>query len=399
MRSPAPLNGRQGPRLHWLLSAALAGACCWPPTPAAAQSNGGSEAGRGGGALRIGVSAPLTGPQAPLGQGLVQGLKAAFLRLNNQGGVEGRAVELLVLDDAGQAARTLSNTRELLAQEVVALTGYQGAAGVEAVMDLLDSAGVPLVGAASSAESLRDPPRRWLFNLRAGAVEETAAIIQQLDTMGINQVAVLSQADGLGRGVQFGVETELTRVATRPAAMETLPAQAGQAAVEAGLKKVCATRPSAVVLALSARNALAALRSASGTPGCPRNYQVLSETGAELAAQGALSGEQAGLVVSQVLPAPRGNHPLAQDARRDLALLPEPPAPGYPQLEGYLYGRVLAEALRPCGRKAVPACVINTLNQRQLTVSGYALQFTPENRRGARFVELTVVDAQGRLRR
>jgi ABC-type branched-subunit amino acid transport system substrate-binding protein len=56
--------------------------------------------------------------------------------------------------------------RPIAAQGVLALTGYQGSAGVEAALPVLDTAGVPMVGVASSAESLREPARRWLFNRR-----------------------------------------------------------------------------------------------------------------------------------------------------------------------------------------------------------------------------------------
>ncbi len=342
------------------------------------------------------MSTPLTGPQAAWGQGLAQGVKAALQRLNAQGGVEGRPVELLLLDDGGQPARTLANTRELLAQGVLALTGYQGSAGVEAALPVLDTAGVPMVGVASSAESLREPARRWLFNLRAGAADETAALIYQLDTVGITQVAVLGQADGLGQGAMTGVRLELVRIAVRPVALETLPAAAGPAVLEAAVRKVCAAQPAALLLALPPTTALAALRAAQAQ-GCRPQFQVLSETGGDLARLGASPAETAGLVVAQVLPSPKGQHALAQEARAAMgadALL------GYAPLEGYLGGRVLAEALRLCGRKASAACITSQLEQGRVPeVAGYRLQFGPDNRRGSRFVELTILDSQGRLRR
>jgi len=351
--------------------------------------------------LKVGVSTPLSGTNAVFGQGLAQGLKAGLGRLNAQGGVDGRAVELVVLDDAGQADRTVTNTRELLAQGVVALTGYHGAPGIEAALSMLDTAGVPMIGVASSAESLRDPPRPWLFNLRAGAAEETAALIYQLDTVGITRVAVVGQADGLGQGTMAGVQHQLTRIAVRPVAMETLPAKASPAALEATMQKVCAAQPAAVVLALAPRPALDAIRVARQA-GCRPQFQVLSETGGELAGAASSSAvDLTGLVVAQVLPLPRGTHRLAQEARAELGKqgVTHPDAISYPQLEGYLYGRVLSDALRSCGRRASSACLTSALDSRQMDVAGYSVQFTPNNRKGSSFVELTILDAQGRLRR
>ena len=282
--------------------------------PAHAQADGAN-----GQAWRVGMSAPLSGPKAIQGKGLAQGIQAALKAFNAKGGVDGRQVELLLLDDAGVPARTLANTRELLAQGVVALTGYQGAPGIEAVLELLDSAGVPMIGASSSAESLREPPRRWLFNLRAGAADEMAAMVYQLDTMGLTKVALLGQADGLGRGAMEGGQQELARIAVRPAAMELLGNGAGQKELVASMGRICAAKPTAIVLGLEPNWALEAMRAAQAA-GCPRQFLVLSETGASLAAAGGKPAELSGLMVAQVLPWPRGNHPLAQEARRELAV-------------------------------------------------------------------------------
>ena len=68
-------------------------------------------------------------------------------------------------------------------------------------------------------------------------------------------------------------------------------------------------------------------------------------------------------------------------------------------LEGYLYARVLLDAMRQCGHKLSRACLISALDQRRFDVAGYNLQFSPGNRKGSRYVELTVMDSEGHLRR
>ncbi|MFZ2987601.1 ABC transporter substrate-binding protein [Ideonella sp.] len=345
------------------------------------------------GPVKIGISTPLSGPDGARGQALLQGLKAGLLNAE-------AAVELLALDDAGQPSRTLANTKALLQQGVVALTGFHGAANIEAALPVLEPAGVPMVGVSSSSEGLREPARRWLFNLRAGAADETAALIYHLDTLGLTEVAVVAQSDGLGKATSEGVKHQLTRIGIRPVAMEGLTSQAGSAEVRAVMSRVCAAKPAAVVLAVSPQLALAAVRAARGM-GCRMVFEVLSETGSEMARNPDETGELVGLVVSQVLPSPRSPHALATQAQRDLTRAGGANAPplSYASLEGYLYGRVLTEALRSCGKRSTPECLISALEGRKLDVAGYALQFGGGERRGSRFVELTMLDAQGRFRR
>ena len=347
--------------------------------------------------IAIGMSTPLTGPTASYGKGLAQGVRAGLAHARG-GGLEARRVELLVRDDGGDPQRTMANTRELLQAGVVALTGYHGARPLEAALPLLDARGsTPMVGAASSAESLRTPPRRWLFNLRAAAGDETAAMVFHLDTIGIGQIAVIAQDDGLGRAGVEGMEVELARISVRPVAIARVSAQAGQREIEDAVETVCKASPQAALLALDARNALLAIRQARQR-NCRPQFYLLSEAGSDLAAQGASPAEIAGVVVSQVLPSPeRPAHPLAAEFMRDVPR--DPAVSRYAALEGYLYGRVLAESLRVCARTPVGDCMIAAIEGGRVEVPGYRLKFGAQERRGSRFVELTLIGADGRLHR
>jgi len=344
----------------------------------------------------VGMSTALTGPNARYGNGLAQGVRAAFARFN--AAAEGRGVELLLRDDEGQPDKAVANTRELLQARVVALTGYRGAASLEAVMPLIDSNPTPMVGAASSAESLRTPPRRWLFNLRAAAGEETAAMVYHLDTIGIEKIAAIAQDDGLGRAGLEGIRLELVRIGTRPVAVGRVSARPLPAEMEEAVRQVCAAGPQAVLLALDAPSALAALRNARQR-GCRSQFYLLSETGSDLVHTGAPLADLAGVVVSQVLPSPiRPAHPLVADYLQDLAR-EAGSVPGYASLEGYLYGRVLTDAVRQCGRAVTRECIISALATGRAAAPGYRLQFSPDQRRGSNFVELTMIGPDGKFRR
>ncbi|HSV34244.1 MAG TPA: ABC transporter substrate-binding protein [Ramlibacter sp.] len=346
--------------------------------------------------LVLGMSTPLTGPLAHYGAELRRGVKLGLDQVNSAGGIAGRRIELLVQDDAGLPERALANTRELLAASVLAMTGYHGAASIEAVLPLLEEAGAPLIGAASSAELLREPMRKGVFNLRAGAREETAAMVLQLDTVGLSEIAAIAQDDALGRAGLEGIQLELNRLALRLASLARLSAAANTAAVAQAVQTVCKQRPQALVLALDASNALSVIRQARRI-GCVPQFYVMSEAGAQLLAGAAATGELSGVIVSQVVPHPgTASVPVVADYQR---LLAGAAPPSYPGLEGFLYARVITEALRRCGREPSRRCLVASLEGKALDAGGYRVQFAPGDRRGSRFVEMTIVTPDGRFRR
>lgn len=342
----------------------------------------------------LGMSVPLSGPLASYGAELEKGLKLGLAQVNAAGGVAGRELELLVKDDAGRADRAVANTRDLLGAGVFALTGYHGPAAIEAALPVIEQSGALLIGAASSAELLREPARRQVFNLRAGAREESAAMVLQLDTVGLTEIGAIAQDDALGRAALEGVRFELTRLAIRPQALVRMPADAQPGDIAQAVQTACKANPQALVLGLDAANALAVIRQARKV-GCMSQFYVMSEAGAELLASGAAPRELAGVIVSQVLPHPRSvSVPVAADYQR---LAGE--RASYAGLEGFVYARLIAAALRACGAQLTRQCVIAALETKPFDAGGYRVQFKPGDRRGSRFVEMTIITADGRFRR
>jgi ABC-type branched-subunit amino acid transport system substrate-binding protein len=374
--------------------------------------------------LAIGLTAPLSGHDAAYGLGLRHGAQLAVARANAAGGVAGRPLELLALDDGGDPQRAAANARLLLERGAVALTGVHGARATAAVAQVLapaagDAPRAALVGPATGAEPLRDPPRPGVFHLRAGAAEEASAALLHLDTLGVSRYALMAQADAQGESGRERVLFELTRIATRPVASERLAERATPAEVQRLVGQLCAQRPEAVILALDAGQASAVL-AAARAQACAAHYLVFSDAGAALAARPpGSSGPHplAGLLVTQVVPHP-GNalHPLVAEYQRALMShgsqaahtaqgthgAPAAPSadPGsHASLEAYAAVRVIQEALRACGREAGRACLLQVLPARSFELPGLKVQFGPAQRQARPFVEITLLDGAGRLRR
>jgi ABC-type branched-subunit amino acid transport system substrate-binding protein len=137
-------------------------------------------------AYRIGLSGALTGPTAGSYAPAIEGLQIYMERLNAEGGVNGHPVELIVLDDSGEASRGATNTRRLLNQEDVILLVNASLSATFAPM-IADArrAGVPLLFASSACPSEVYPPAQdLLFCTTAFAAEydseATLAFIEEL---------------------------------------------------------------------------------------------------------------------------------------------------------------------------------------------------------------------------
>ena len=75
----------------------------------------------------FGQSAAFGGPAAALGNGMRDGIMAAFKQANDAGGVNGRQLELVTYDDGYEPDRAIANTNTLIDQDgVFALIGAVG---------------------------------------------------------------------------------------------------------------------------------------------------------------------------------------------------------------------------------------------------------------------------------
>ncbi|MDP3438228.1 MAG: ABC transporter substrate-binding protein, partial [Azonexus sp.] len=148
--------------------------------------NWASEPGLTDTTISIGMSAPFSGPNAAYGIDMRQTILAYFGQLNKNGGINGRTLELVSLDDGYETERTVANTKTLLQEKnAFALLAYYGSSPTtEALNNVIGPAKVPLVGTISGASTLREPistnpNSRYMFNVRASYADETEAMINQ----------------------------------------------------------------------------------------------------------------------------------------------------------------------------------------------------------------------------
>lgn len=136
--------------------------------------------------IRIGVSAPLTGPVAAVGA-LSEGIKVRVAAANAAGGVKmgdgkTRTIELVVQDDGIDPQRTLTNVRKMVEQgEVFALAGISGTPNNQAIGKYVEQKKVPNLFMYSGVQELAEGPT-WMLGLVPSFTTEAAAFAEYLRT-------------------------------------------------------------------------------------------------------------------------------------------------------------------------------------------------------------------------
>ncbi|MDP9862241.1 MULTISPECIES: ABC transporter substrate-binding protein [Streptosporangium] len=115
------------------------------------------------GSLKIGVIVPLTGPVSATGTALRRGFELGVKKVNDNGGVNGKKVEYVVVDDAGNPATSTQLARKLIQQDQVSMIfGTITGDTAEAVARVADDAKVPF-GTAILGDTERCYTYQWGF--------------------------------------------------------------------------------------------------------------------------------------------------------------------------------------------------------------------------------------------
>ena len=342
----------------------------------------------------LGQSAPFTGPAAQLGIQFYQGAKLYLDIYNAQPGH--RDVELRYLDDGYEPDRTAANTKKLIDEEAFALFGYIGTPTSLAALPLAVKDRVPFIAPFTGAMALREPFHKNVFHLRASYNDETALIVKQLTHLGLKKIAVFYQNDAYGKAGLDGVTLALAQQELKPLAQATV--ERNSVEVAGAVKSIIATRPDAVVQ-IGAYKACAAFIREARKAGYGGTFYNVSFVGTQALAND-LGKDGAGVVVSQVVPSPynpaNGITREFSDAVRKSGGNTKA---NFSSMEGYLAAKVLTEGLKRTTGKASREGLIaglESIDRQQF--GGFDVSFSARNHVASKFVELSMITGDGRVR-
>jgi branched-chain amino acid transport system substrate-binding protein len=348
--------------------------------------------------LVLGQSAALTGPAAALGLQFRQGAQLVFERVNAKGGIGGRPIELQSVDDGYEPERCAANTKKFLDSGVFALFGYIGTPTSLAALPLATQAKTPFVAPFTGAEALRTPFNRYAFHVRASYFDETAEIVKQTTAIGIKRIGVFYQNDAYGKTGLEGVTRALKPLGLEIAGLGTV--ERNTVDVDTAVKSILEAKPDAIVQ-ISAYKSCAAFIRAARKAGFGGTFYNVSFVGTKALAE-ELGPDSRGVVVSQVMPFPFT--PASQLAGDYLAAgkasLADRFEPNYSSMEGFVAARTLVEGLKHAGNTpSVEGLIASLESLRELNLGGFFVDFSVQKHVGSRYVDLTILGADGRVRR
>lgn len=144
----------------------------------------------------IGQSVPISGADPSAGRALREGAEAYIRHINQNGGIGGRPVHLITLDDGGDVEAYRRNLERLInVDKAIAIINCLGDLHCSAAAEMVDTGGVPVVGAMSGSARLRARTRN-VFHTRADHAQEAGALARQLKTLGVRKLAYVNETGG-----------------------------------------------------------------------------------------------------------------------------------------------------------------------------------------------------------
>lgn len=339
--------------------------------------------------IRLGTFLPLSGPLAPRGRPTLAGLRACLGRVNAQGGIYGRKLELLALDDEFDPARTMAVTQHLVEEEqVFCLVAPLGTPTNKAVLDFLEGSNTLVVAPMSGSSLLASPPKRNYFALQVNyVVEGTLLARYAIETLGARRIAIFYSNDDFGQEGVRAFQAELARHDIRPVRVE----QGWREALASGviIERLRTAEPDTVLTYTYLDQAAALLREAERQQFHPRwlgSYVLWDPILFDLAGAAAVEG----LTVGQPYLDPLGQDPAAIAYRQDLATYGENVRPGGYSAGGYTAGCLLVEGLQRAGPDLTAEGFITALESLDNWSGGLVtgISYSRNDRRGAKRLRL-----------
>ena len=344
-----------------------------------------------GDAIVLGQSVPLSGSNRELGEEIRDGALAYLKRLNDAGGLGGKRIELLTLDDGNDTRLAGENARKLIDERgVLALFGFASATLSRPAIPHAEKSGTPFLFPFTGADQMRRF-NRVVFNHRASYADELEKIVGHYATVGVTSFGVLFHDDVVGRENLLAVERALEKRRIKAAATigvaRTAPDIAG------AVRAVNNARPDVMIVTTLFTPAADFIKGArTANPGM--QFVSTSFAGPNVLMR-ALGKSGVGVTVAQVVP-PVSNRlvPVVAEYMAAFEKFTGRREFGATSLEAYIAAKIAVEAIRRAGgARATRESLISALEaMRSHDVGGYTVGFSGDNHNGSAFTEITVIN-------
>jgi branched-chain amino acid transport system substrate-binding protein len=344
----------------------------------------------------VGQSAPRAGVVGAVSAETTSGARLYFDHLNSKGGVHGRPIELLSLDDGQDPKRTAQNTQLFIDKGAVALTLYRSTPSIAAALPLAAKAGVAFIGAQTGPTILYEPAQAEVFNTRSRYKDEVVRAVNFFAELDFRRVGALVASDAFGHDVMAGLLPAMANANADLVAQPTIDNRTAD--VTQQVEVLRKAKPQVVLLICNATAAAQFVKAARNAD-MRATFVALSNSSSASFVKD-LGPAARGVVVTQVVPTPYSSRVrVVSDFRQVVAQQgAAAPALSHATLQGFITAKFIHELIRRAGPGADRELLRRgSVANGSFDLGDFALNFTPQNRQGSRLTELTVVSADGRF--
>ncbi len=354
----------------------------------------------------FGQAVPLSGAAKELGRQMKTGVEIAFAGANEAGGVHGRKLRLVSLDDGYEPSRNQVVMKDLAeTQKVFGFIGNVGTPTAAVAIPYALEKKMLFFGAFTGASLLRkDPPDRYVFNYRASYAEETASAVRYLiEVRRIKpwEIAVFAQNDKYGDAGFEGVARMLRKYRRDPGRILRVGYERNTADVHAAVNEILRNLSSVrAVVMVPTYKAAAQFVMKLKDKGANLIFTSVSFVGSNALAEELTQlgkGYAEGVIVTQVVPLPDSKSTAVLHYQDLLQKYAPGEKPDFVSLEGYIAGALMVEALKRAGPELNTETLVSTLESiKGLDLGlGAAINYGPSEHQASHKIWGSVMDAKG----
>lgn len=343
----------------------------------------------------LGQDLALQGGKNNYGVAAAQGMKIYFDAVNAAGGVHGRKIVTRILDDDNKNANAEANARKLVQDGAFMLFSAIDGGPSTAVMKVANELKVPFFGPLAGPPILRRPHQPLVFPVRAEHKDEFRALMAWGKNTGLSTVGFLHADSDVGKMHLENVkliaqELGLKVVVAIPFKGDITDAQIGE------WVKTIGSSQAGMFINHGSASLYQKLVAQSKGAGLKTVFMGVNSGSSQIAK--GLGPLAQGMVFSQVVPSPWARKLAIAREYQEASRKADPKGDfSYGALEGYVTAKALVLSLRATGRDLTRARWLETMKNIKLDLGGMTVVFKDGNHEGSRYVDLSMVDRDGRF--
>jgi branched-chain amino acid transport system substrate-binding protein len=343
----------------------------------------------------IGQDLALQGGKNDYGVAAQQGMRLYFDATNAAGGVNGRKIVAVTLDDDNKAANAEANARKLVADGAFLLFGAIDGGPSTAVMKVAAELKVPFFGPLAGPPTLRRPHQPMVFPVRAEHRDEFRALMTWGQSVGLRSVGFLHADTDVGRQHLANVNIAAKDLGLSVVQAVPFKGDITDAQIDDIVKAIAEKKPGMFFNHGSA-SVYQKLVAKAKTAGVRTTFMGVNSGSSQIAK--GLGPLAQGMVFSQVVPSPwERKHEIAREYQDAAQKAGGKTELSYGGLEGYVTAKALVMALRAAGRDLTRAGFVKAVESGRFDLGGMTARYNTTEHEGSRFVDLSMVARDGRF--